>query len=40
MNWEDFGTKQSWPNRVLSQHMPRETDENYENLSKESQSQE
>jgi hypothetical protein len=40
MNWNGFGTKQLWLNQVLSQHLPGETEENYENLSQDSQSQE
>jgi hypothetical protein len=36
-NLKGFGRKRSWPDfKVLSQHLPVETEENYENLNQHS----
>jgi hypothetical protein len=38
MNWKRFGMKRSWFNfKVLSQHLPGETEENHGNRNQESQ---
>jgi len=40
MNWKEGERKRPWPNfKVLSQHLPGETEENHENLSHDSRSQ-